>query len=430
MGLFRTIGRFLRTGFWTRSLAKYSRYETLTPAYSMVDESKYISEGYRNNSLVYRCVTLLANSASQPVMMGVRETPEGDTELPPADPLTALLDRPSTEHGSQTGFIAEIVVYLMLLGEAPLYKVPGDTTGRTVELQLLKPSRVEVKRETKGKVYLYRFDPAQPAKKLENDQLIFLRLRDPSNKDRGLPPLAAAARETDTDNETTNYRKAFFNNAAIPPGILTTEQPASPEQLEGWAAKWAERTGGENRGRTPALAGGLTYQKIGATPGELAFPELTGLSESRICMAFGVPPMLVGAKVGLDRSTYNNYQNARTTFWEDTVAPLVTLLEDELTAGLTVQGDGRKVIFDTSDVPALQEDADKKAERAGKALSRGAATVNDYRDALDLEPVPDGDVYFIPKGAQVVRAGDLGTVTDAQAQDGETADVADDEALV
>jgi len=133
--------------------------------------------------------------------------------------------------------------------------------------------------------------------------------------------------------------------------------------------------------------------------------------------------MLVGAKIGLDNSTYNNYQNARKSFHEDTVAPLLTFLADELTAGLTASGDSRRVKFDTSNVPALQEDADKKAERAGKAVSRGAATVNDYRDALGLEPVPDGDVYYIPKGVQIVRAGDLGAVV----SEGEVDEPAHDE---
>lgn len=410
MGFFQTVGRFLRTSIWTRSLAKYSTYETLTPAYSMVDESRYISEGYRANALVYRCVELIANSASQPMLKGVRETPEGDAELPTSDPLASLLERPSSEHGSQTGFIKEITVFLMLLGEAPLYKVPGNVTGRTVELQLLRPSRVEVERDKSGKkVYVYRHDPSLPPKKLKEDQLIFLRLRDPANKDRGLAPLVAAARETDTDNQITDWRKGFFQNGAIPPGILTTEQQAGEKQLEEWAIKWTKRYGGApGAGKTPALAGGLTYQATGIKPGDFALDEFSGLSESRICMAFGVPPGLVGAKVGLDKLTYNNAPFIKKSFWEETMSPLLTFLEDDLTDGLTGARDGRRVKFDKSKVPALQEDAGKVEERYGKALTRGAITVNEYREKIGEEPVPDGDVYYLPGSVSVVHAGDLG----------------------
>ena len=410
MGLLRIVTRFLRTGVWTRSLVKYSSVETLAPSYQMVNEEAFVGEGFRGNALVYRCVQLLANSASQPEMVGVRETPEGDADLPPADPLVSLLERPSTEHGSQTGFIADVVTYLMLLGEAPLYKVPGEKTGRTVELQLIRPSKIEVEKDSRGnKVYLYRYDPSKNPKRLTPDQIIFLKLRDPLNRARGLAPLAAAARETDTDNEVTDWRKAFFQDGAIPPGILTTEQPASQKQLEEWAVMWTAKYGGKKgAGKTPALAGGLSYQATGVKPGDFTLDEFSGLSESRICMAFGVPPVLVGAKVGLDRSTYANYQHARRSFWEETVSPLLTFLSDELTDGLTANGDGRLVKFDTSKVAALQEDRDKVETRYGNALKNGAITVNEYREKLGLDPVPDGDVYYQPGSVKVIHAGDLG----------------------
>ena len=44
--------------------------------------------------------------------------------------------------------------------------------------------------------------------------------------------------------------------------------------------------------------------------------------ESRICAAMQVPPILVGAKVGLDRSTFTNYQEARKQLWEEAIFSL------------------------------------------------------------------------------------------------------------
>lgn len=403
MGFWQNFKTYLATGHVVRAstLVKYSSWETLAPAYPMVDGDRFVAEGFRKNTLVYRCVTLLANSMATARLMGVVDTPEGEAELPTADPLAKLLERPSTDHTGQRDFVIELVMRMCLTGEFPMYKVPGERTGRTVELQPLASDRIEVERKASGdKVYVYRPDPSKGAKRLRPEQVIFLKFRDPINRDRGLAPLAAAARETDTDNVITDWRNSFFANGGIPPGVLTTEQPASPEQLHEWSVMWRQQFGGtKNAGKTPALAGGLTYQATGVKPGELDFGNLTGLSETRICQAFGVPPILIGAKVGLDRSTYANYQHARRSFWEETVIPLLAFVLDGMTEGLTQTGDRRRVAADTSKVPALQEDADKKAERLGKAWERGAAKRNEYREAIGLDSEPDGDVYKVAESA-------------------------------
>jgi HK97 family phage portal protein len=295
-------------------------------------------------------------------------------------------------------------------GEAIFYKVRGTVTGSVVELQHLPSKSVAVERDITGKkTYLYYFDPALPPRRLREDEIIFIKFDDALDKDRGLAPLAAAARETDVDNATAEIRRTFFENGAILQGILTTEQKMQERELKAQAAMWKSRYGGPKRaGGTPALGGGLSYQEVGAVPDKWAFKEVTGLSESRICSAFGVPPILVGAKIGLEHGTYSNYREARSACWEDSVTPLLVFLADEFSVGLTDIDDARECRWDTDEVPALQEDADTREERAGRSLARGATTLNEYREAAGLEPVPDGNVYFQPTNIKVVAEGEIG----------------------
>jgi phage portal protein BeeE len=56
--------------------------------------------------------------------------------------------------------------------------------------------------------------------------------------------------------------------------------------------------------------------------------------EARICAALNVPPIVAGFKVGLDRSTYSNYEEARRSFYSETIDPLLTRLSGVLTKGL------------------------------------------------------------------------------------------------
>lgn len=427
MGFWQRVGQYLATGVAAppsrrERLQTYSTLDLARASWAIVDDAAYVREGFRRNPLVYRGIELFASAVSTPIVRAMVEkrvngkaVPE---ELPPSDPLATLMDRPSTDYPTQTRFVRQMVRRLMISGEAPIYKVPGKNTGRTVELQLLRGAHITVEREAGRKVYYYRHDPTKSPVKILPERMIFIKLDDPENDDRGLSPLVAAAREIDTDNEITSFRKGFFENAAIPSGILTTEERATPEELREWSEDFADKyAGAKNAGKVPALGGGLNYQKTGATPGEIAFSEVVGLSESRICTALGISPILLHAMVGLNRSTYNNYIHARRAFWEDVVSPLIVFLADELTVGLedlpATSAGARFVDFDTSRVPALLPDADKLEKRIRSGLDAGAVTLNEYRtEALGLDVVDDGNVYLVPAGRIVVKAGEMETLSE------------------
>lgn len=381
----------------------------MSPTWSITDTKTFIREGYRKNALAFRCTEYLASSVGMAVLEAVRVSSAGETVLPERDPLSVLIGRPSLRRPSQAAFFRHMVRLLYVTGEAIYYKVPGEVTGRTVELQNLPSNKIAVKKATDGsRQYEYHFDPGQPPKILEEDEVLFLKFDDLENEDRGLSPLQAAARETDVDNAAADVRKTFFENGTMLQGYLTTEQPAEDKQLRQWSAMWNSRYGGKDKvGKTPALAGGLDYKEVGVSPDKWAFPDLTGLAESRICSAFGLPPILVGAKVGLDRATYANYKEARSAAWEDTVTPLLNFIAEGSTASLIVPGTRRKLRWNTDDVPALQEDADEREQRAGRGVARGTITVNEYREAVGEDPVPDGDVYMIPSNVTIVKAGEL-----------------------
>jgi Phage portal protein len=136
---------------------------------------------------------------------------------------------------------------------------------------------------------------------------------------------------------------------------------------------------------------------------DLEFPDLRAYSESRICAALDVPPILVGAKVGLDRSTFTNYGEARKQLWEEAIFSLQRRFRDPVESQLLPEftGVGRARVhtrWDNSDVLALQEAESAKWERATNALARGGIMINDFRRTVGLDPVPGGDVFLMPAG--------------------------------
>src|SRR3546814_1617936 len=74
--------------------------------------------------------------------------------------------------------------------------------------------------------------------------------------------------------------------------------------------------------------------------------------------------------------------------WENGVLPFCRLAADELKRSLLPQFgkvDGLDVFWDTSDVPAMQEDEDQKAERWGKIFEAGMVQLYEAREALGME---------------------------------------------
>ena len=115
---------------------------------------------------------------------------------------------------------------------------------------------------------------------------------------------------------------------------------------------------------------------------------LRGTSETRVCMALGVPPIVVGAKVGLDRSTFANFAEAVDHVQHGVVSAMRRRIADRvnLDEELAPRGKG-KVAFDLSQVAALEGERQAKWDRATGAYSKRIITKNEAREMVGLPPV-------------------------------------------
>ena len=65
------------------------------------------------------------------------------------------------------------------------------------------------------------------------------------------------------------------------------------EQLEGSIkTQWKQSYGGSGRGEIAVLEGDTSFEQISLDMQSMAFGDLTDIGETRICMVFGVPPIL------------------------------------------------------------------------------------------------------------------------------------------
>ncbi|MGE5589209.1 MAG: phage portal protein [Bacillota bacterium] len=358
--------------------------------------SGYLSgaqEAFGKNELVYACIMEIATSAPEAPLRVYQETDAGSEALPD-HPLRLLMKNPNpitTEYE-----LWELtLVHLYLSGNA-FWEVVRDRAGRPVQIWPLRPDMVRIIPDKRPEIHhTYAYVVEGQSYPLGTD-VVHFKFPNPIDPYFGQAPLRAALRAVATDNEATDFVKVLLQNHAIPGPVITTQTELDQATADRLTEKWRQKFGRNRRGDPAFLQAGMDVKTLGLSLRDLEFPDLRTISESRICSVFGVPPILVGANVGLQRSTFSNYEEARRSFWQETLMPLQRRLRDRINHKLLPMfGDasGLEARFDNTDVTALQEAEDKKWARADRAFRGGWATRNEARAEVGLDPVDGGDVF-------------------------------------
>ncbi len=328
------------------------------PSYPDANYASFSQNGYAGNELVFACIREIATSSAE-AMLCLYDKEKTIIE-PNANPLANLLKNP-TAHDTQYEFLEALITHLQIAGN--VYVLKERAPIGVVSLMLLRPDRVEVYPERNA----YSYTVGGQKYFIPEEDIGHLKFPNPNNDFYGLSPLQVLLKQVALDTDATNFTRAFFNNAGVPSGMLKLKRRiGSQEEADRLRTQWrGQFRGDRNWHRIAILDEDASYETMGSTIGQMEIPSLRQLSESRICAAFGVPAILVGANVGLQRSTYSNYQEARESFWEETLLPLYKRIE-QFMAGLLMPefpNEQGNINFDFTEVRALQEDEDAIVNR-------------------------------------------------------------------
>jgi HK97 family phage portal protein len=392
------------------------------PAYPRQSIANWIEEGYRRNELVFACIAYIAKAGNEVTIRAAeRKISGGHTLLAPEHPLNAIVRRPRPGT-SEAWHLAEMDVLKHVAGNAIAFK-RRSAIGLPFELHWLRTDRIKKTVDGNDQIIGYTYVVNGVEFGIRPRDIVHHRyMPDPADPPWGLSPIAAMARAVTADNAATDFVASFFANAAVPYGLLTTDRVLTTPEADEIANRWTERYAGMEGWNRPAVLGsGARYERLGLDMEEMAMPDLRNLSESRICMDLGVPPILVGAKVGLDRSTFSNYAEARESFWEETKQPDLNGWADDLTESVALEyGDRYFYLVDYSAVSALQGKLTARRMSARELWNDGLASLDEAREIAGL-PTIGGDVGKMRK--QRVAEG---WISQAELEDDASADPADE----
>jgi len=383
----------LRRGEKALQATRIQGWDEGKPAYPEVSFEAMAKQGYRKNELIFACISATANSASQVALRVYDKRTEQEL---PDHPLRKLIERPNSEMG-EYDFWSANSIYEDLAGIA-YWEKEHSASGAVVGLWPLRPDWLSpVKSSTEFiSYYLYEIPGSNQKVPIPKEDVLTFKNFDPLNLYRGWPPVAVAARVGDVDNSATDFIKLFWESGGMPPGILTTVQHLQEAQVTLLRRRWAARYGGSKNWLSPAiLDADAKYQKTGSTFQEMGFETLDERNESRICMVFNIPPIIISANVGLKRSTYSNYAEARKAWWQETLTPKYQHYDDAMNTQLTPDfGDNIILKWDFSSVVAYQEEATALWTRYLEGLRTGGITVNEFRTGVKLPRLSNGDVLI------------------------------------
>lgn len=206
-----------------------------------------------------------------------------------------------------------------------------------------------------------------PAAFLPNEMCHFAPQPDPLSPSscRGMAWLTPVVREVMADKAMTDHQLTSLEHGASVNLVARLPQGTTKQQLADFKEAFLEQhEGPENSGRPLFLTGGADVTLIGSTMRELDFKALRGAGETRIAMAGGIHPVVLGSSEGMQGSSLNagNYAAAKRATGDVTIRDLWAEVCGSLQVLLPEQADGVELWYDEADVAFLRDDQTDQAQ--------------------------------------------------------------------
>lgn len=321
----------------------------------------FAREGYIKNVIAYKCISMLARSASSiPIFVYNKKTNKRIEN----HPIEKLLQNPNPLQ-SRNEFFESLYSYKLISGNSYIQAILLDKINfkNPKELFVLRPDRVNLIASSTSNIplaYKYKVNDRETIfyvdKITGKSEILHLKNFNPLNDWYGLSPLEAASYSIDQHNEASKWNKSMLQNGARPIGALVVKSDKdnssflTDEQFLRLKTQLNEEFSGyDNAGKPLLLEGGLDWKEMSLTPMDMDFLNTKYSCARDIALAFGIPSQLLGIP---GDNTYNNLTEARLSMWEETIIPMIDSLVNSLENWLIP-------MFNNSDKIGLYYDKDK-----------------------------------------------------------------------
>ncbi len=339
---------------------------------------------------VFSAVSLISNTVSTlPVDSYIRR--DGDQRA--FRPSPQWVQRPDIDFSEKSGFYSSLVASLLLDGNA-FIRIFSNSRGEVVNLNVLNPQTVDVKRSGLGNVI---FNVHGEEKALTSDDILMLTDMVRPGQLRGVSRVEALKENLGLAAALEEYAARFFGQGANPAGIIEFPGTLSAEQAsnlsEGFDAK--HRNSGRRAHKTGVLSGGATYKQTSVDPEKSQAMEARRLAIEDVARAFSIPSNFLNLP---GTNTYASVEQNSLMFVKYCIRPIVEKIEGAMSTLLSRQDGGERAFIKFTLDGLLRADVAVRNQAYATGLQSGYYTVNDIRRFENLSRIddPSADLPRVP----------------------------------
>lgn len=326
-------------------------------------------------SAVYACLRLLSEAVATLPLDVYRRDGDKRTET---NPPGYLLFRDGL---TRTDYLSQVMLSLLTDGNAYVL-TPRDQLGQPVDLLVLDPSKVTVRR-SRGRPAYWVDDQRLYAPSMMHIKGMCL-----PGALCGVSPIGYARETIGLGLAAQQFGEAFFNNGALPGAVIEAPNDMTAEAASRFRDTWnANHEGIGNAHRVGVLTHGAQLRKVSIAPDEAQFLETRQFQVPDVARIFGVPPHLI-ADASNSTSWGSGLAEQNLAFGQFSLRPWISRIEeahDRLLAS-----DGATDHFVKLNLDALLRAALKdRYEAHAIGLRSGFLHVDEVRASEDMPPRND-----------------------------------------
>jgi len=303
-----------------------------------------VEEGMTSTVWVYVCATAIAQALAKLDWNAYQVGGDGAQQrLDDAHPLSVLMDQPNSYQG-ELAFWEQTALMLLMSGNVMTIKLyDAVDTSRVAALQTVRSDYLTPVPgdPRKGQPFLLGYDWSGAAygcglPRMRPQDVIHVKLPDPSTPYWGMSPMRAGAAVVATDKAASEWNMSAMDNRVAPSGILSVvgpgKEPLTDAQWNQVRQQLWDQHQRAAHAREPFVVGAdMNWTSLGMSAEDLDFINGRRMSREEICALFHVPPPVVGIQ---DSATYNNVSEAWLRFYLDTIFPAADRFADAFTVSL------------------------------------------------------------------------------------------------
>jgi len=178
----------------------------------------------------------------------------------------------------------------------------------------------------------YRIVGNRGTREVSPDQVVHIHGYNPDDPRRGTSPIETLRQILAEEYAASVYREQMWRNGARVAGYIKRPldapkwSDATRDRFRNdWQAQYAGS--GPETGGTPVLEEGMEFLNAGVTPRDAQYVEARKLTREEVAVAYHVSPVMIGL---MDGATFSNVTELHKMLYQDTLAPYLVQLAQDL----------------------------------------------------------------------------------------------------